>query len=123
MGHYDVARLAAYSSFQRRFGCDDVQAGLATLALHPVDSARRPVNRQLEKDLRKLSRRFARASKRARDSQELQELTYVVLSTYAYITRQCDDVYYNEIFERAALEAEVGDLDEMRLKTLKEMLG
>jgi hypothetical protein len=54
------------------------------MALHPLEGSHRPVDRRLQKDLRQLSRRFAKASKRVNDGAGLNELTYVVLATYLH---------------------------------------
>ena len=51
----------------------------------------------------------------------LRELSYVVLSAYAYMARACADPHYHPLFERAALEAQV-DVDEERLAQLRAQL-
>jgi hypothetical protein len=79
-------KVAALLSFQRRFGCSEHEAALAATALHPLDGSRRPIERRMEKD-GKVSRRFAKVSKRAEDKAELRELTYVVLAAYAHMAR------------------------------------
>ena len=107
MSPYDLLKMAAVANFQRKFGCDVREAALAASALHPLDNAQRPANKRLEKDMRKLSRRFAKASRRASDAAELRELTYDVLATYAVMARACGDTYYQLLFEHAALEAQV----------------
>lgn len=87
-----------------------------------MDNAHRPVERRLERDLRKMSRRFGKASKKAYDRAELRELAYVVLSSYAHMARACGDPYCHPLFENAALEAQV-EVDEPRLTQLKALLS
>lgn len=117
----ETVRLTAFTRFQRRFDVGDSDARLATRALHPFDDDHRPVSGRLTKHVRQMSRRFARASKSAHDGAELRELTYVALSTYAFLAREATDPYYKPLFRDAALEAQV-ELSEERRRELTALL-
>lgn len=114
-------RRAALGTVARRLGCSDAQLQAATRAIHPLDSGHGPVTRALRKQLQAMSGRFARSLHRASSALELQEMTYVVLSGYAYVARQAEDAYYTAVFEQAAYEVRV-EIGEERLEEVKALL-
>ena len=107
--------------FQRCWDCDEAEAHLATLALHPVGRAHQPVSRQLGKTLRQMSHSFGKTTRRGGDRAELRELTYVALSAYAYVARGAGDPHYGPLFEQRAYEARV-EIGAERLEEIRARL-
>ena len=115
------ARVAAVTTVCRRRGCDELQTAAALRAVRPLDKGHAPADRELAKQLQAMCRRFAQTAHRAQDADELQELAYVVLSSYAYLARAAGDPYYTPLFEQAAFAVRV-ELDEERLEQVKQKL-
>ena len=115
------AAARVMNDLQRCWHCDEAEAHLAALALHPVGRAHHPVSRQLKKTLRQLSRGFERATRKGGDPAELRELTYVALSAYAYVAREAADPHYQPLFEQRAYEARV-EIGAERLEELRARL-
>jgi hypothetical protein len=103
---YEVIRETAFVGFQRRRGLDPEYAACATLALHPLDNDHRPVEQHFEASIRKRSRSFAGDSNDA-SNEELRELTAATLTDYAHMAAEAGDAYYEALFERAAVGAQV----------------
>lgn len=74
-------------------GVDNRGASVAAFALHPMDSDQQPVNRRLEKALRKRSRKLAKSIKKA-DAALVLGLATDALRDYKSLATQNGDPYY-----------------------------
>jgi hypothetical protein len=115
------AATRVMKDLQRCWHCDEAEAHLAALALHPVGRAHHPVSGELKKTLRQLARGFAKATRKGGEREELRELTYVALSTYAHVAREAGDPHYQPLFEQRAYEARV-EIGAERLEEIRARL-
>lgn len=104
----ETARLAAFVGFQRKFGCDEDQAAHATIALHPLNDP--PTSRHFSKRARKLSRWFARASRKAASADELDALATLTIATYLGLAAEYEEDgyvdYYAKVLKSATQRSE-----------------
>lgn len=94
----EATRLAAFVGFKRKFGCDDDQAAHATVALHPLPDP--STSKDFTKRARKLSRWFARASRKASSADELDALATLTIATYLGLATEYEDEGYVEYYAK-----------------------
>lgn len=114
-------RRSAVQTVAKRLGASDAQREWARRAADPFERGTAPVNRVLRKQIDGLAARFARHAHKAATAHELQEMTYVVLSGYAYLAEGAEDPHYAPLYQRLAFESRV-ELDEARLEAIKALL-
>lgn len=114
-------RRSAVQTTARRLGASADQQAWARRAVEPFDKGTAPVNKILRKQIDSLAARFAQRAHKATTAAELQEMTYVVLSGYAYLAEGAEDPHYAPLYRRLAFECRV-ELDETRLEQIKALL-
>lgn len=114
-------RRSAVQTTAKRLGASPEQREWARRAVEPFEKGTAPVNKILRKQIDGLASRFARQAHKAKTAAELQEMTYVVLSGYAYLADGAEDAHYAALYQRLAFECRV-EMDAARLEQVKALL-